>query len=302
MHVRYLTFILCALLQPAVAQINSGNTEGPPDCGRECILTTVVNSNSTCAPTDAPCICGDKVLQLEIQKCVIAGCPVRDQLSTQKYSYELCGVEGRDRRVLVRVIAIVFGLLALVAFVLRCVARLSAYGTRSWGPDDWVMTLTILWYFDAVLYVTCLGLTKVSILLFYLTVFPKRSFRAAAHLLVAGNAAYVAVFGCLMLFQCRPVAGAWRAWDGDPAHAARCIDLNVLGWSGAAANIVLDLATIALPMPELFALSMSRRKKVQIVGMFALGFLWVFLFSPSFPPFQPFLAFSINMSLVAILK
>lgn len=121
--------------------------------------------------------------------------------------------------------------------------------------------------------------------------FPKRSFRAAAHLLVAGNAAYVAVFGCLLLFQCRPVAGAWRAWDGTAANTARCIDLNVIGWSGAAANIVLDVATIALPMPELFALSMSRRKKIQIVGMFALGFLWVspYLQSflvPSFPSFS----------------
>lgn len=56
----------------------------------------------------------------------------------------MCGTEGTDRRVLVRVIAVVFGLLALVAFVLRCVARLSAYGTRSWGPDDWVMTLTMV--------------------------------------------------------------------------------------------------------------------------------------------------------------
>lgn len=133
-----------------------------------------------------------------------------------------------------------------------------------------------LWYFDAVLYVTCLGLTKVSILLFYLTVFPKRSFRLVAHLLIAGNAVYVVVFGCLLLFQCRPVSGAWRAWDTDTAFDggdARCLDLNVIGWSGAVANIVLDVATIALPMPELFALSMSRRKKVQIVGMFALGFL-----------------------------
>ncbi len=117
----------------------------------------------------------------------------------------------------------------------------------------------------------CLSLTKASILLFYLTVFPKRSFRAAARLLIAGNAAYAVVFGCLMLFQCRPVSGAWRAWDD--ADGAQCISINMIGWSGATANIALDLATLALPMPELVALSMSRRKKVQIIGMFALGFL-----------------------------
>lgn len=76
--------------------------------------------------------------------CVHLANSSRLEKATQKYSYELCGVEGEDRTVLIRAIALVFGLLGLVAFMLRCVARLSAYGTRSWGPDDWVMTLTMV--------------------------------------------------------------------------------------------------------------------------------------------------------------
>ncbi|RYP49976.1 hypothetical protein DL768_004411 [Monosporascus sp. mg162] len=248
----FLTLFMCAL-RSAVAQASA---EGPPECGR--------------------------------------------------YSYELCGVEGQDRTTMIWTIAVSFGLLALAAFVLRCIARLSIVSRRSWGPDDWVMTLVMgfamplafisiplsrrglgldiwfveydditqilyLWYFDAVLYVMSLSLTKISILLFYLTVFPKPSFRLWAHALIVANVMYAIVFGCLLAFQCRPVAGAWLAWDGE--YEARCISLNVIGWSGAAANIALDVATLALPMPELFALSMSRRKKVAIIGMFALGFI-----------------------------
>ncbi|RYP16733.1 hypothetical protein DL765_004969 [Monosporascus sp. GIB2] len=248
----FLTLSMCAL-RSAVAQ---ASVEGPPECG--------------------------------------------------KYSYELCGIEGQDRTTMIWTIAVSFGLLALAAFVLRCISRLSVVGRRSWGPDDWVITLVMgfamplafisiplskrglgldiwfvehddvthilyLWYFDAVIYVTSLGLTKVSILLFYLTVFPKRSFRLWAHALIVANVMYAVVFSCLLAFQCRPIAGAWLAWDRE--FEAECISLNVIGWSGAAANIALDVATLALPMPQLFALSMSRRKKVQIIGMFALGFI-----------------------------
>lgn len=64
--------------------------------------------------------------------------------ASQRYSYELCGIEGKDRRTLIWAVAVTFGLLALAAFVLRCVARLSATGTRAWGPDDWAMTLTMV--------------------------------------------------------------------------------------------------------------------------------------------------------------
>ncbi|RYP63124.1 hypothetical protein DL771_009418 [Monosporascus sp. 5C6A] len=296
----FLTLSTCAL-RSAVAQ---ASVEGPPECGLRC--TEASAADSSCAPTDIACLCADRDLEREIEACALLTCSIRDQLATQRHSYELCGVGGEDRTTMIWTIAVSFGLLALVAFVLRCIARLSVVGRRSWGPDDWVMTLVMglamplafisiplsrrglgldiwfvehddithilyLWYFDAVFYVTSLGLTKISILLFYLTVFPKRSFRLWAHALIVANAMYAIVFGCLLAFQCRPVAGAWLAWDGE--YEAQCISLNVIGWSGAAANIALDVATLALPMPELFRLSMSRRKKVQIIGMFALGFI-----------------------------
>ncbi|RYP02425.1 hypothetical protein DL764_005804 [Monosporascus ibericus] len=296
----FLTLLMCAL-RSAVAQ---ASVEGPPECGVRC--TEASAANSSCAPADIACLCADRDLEREIQTCALSTCSVRDQLATQRYSYELCGVDGQDRTTMIWTIAVSFGLLALGAFVLRCIARLSIVGRRSWGPDDWVMTLVMgfamplafisiplskrglgldvwfvehddithilyLWYFDAVLYVTSLSLTKISILLFYLTVFPKPSFRLWAHALIVANVAYAIVFGCLLAFQCRPIAGAWLAWDEE--YEATCISLNVIGWSGAAANIALDVATLALPMPELFALSMSRQKKVQIIGMFALGFI-----------------------------
>lgn len=119
-------------------------------------------------------------------------------------------------------------------------------------------------------YVTSLSLTKISILFFYLKVFPARGFRWCVYVLIVCNVCFAVVFDFLLAFQCDPIAGAWKAWDG--TFPAQCISINVLGWSAAAINIVLDLSVIILPLPELFRLSMSLRKKVQIIMMFAVGF------------------------------
>ncbi len=124
-------------------------------------------------------------------------------------------------------------------------------------------------------YVTSLSLTKVSILFFYLKVFPGRGFRYCVYTLIGLNICYAVVFDLLLAFQCNPIAGAWLSWDG--TYTAKCISINLLGWSAAAINIVLDLCVIILPLPELFRLSMSLRKKVQIIMMFAVGFFVTFV-------------------------
>lgn len=124
-------------------------------------------------------------------------------------------------------------------------------------------------------YITALSLTKVSILFFYLKVFPGRTFRYIVYTLIACNICYAVVFDFLLAFQCHPISGAWLSWDGQ--FDAKCISINLLGWSAAAINIVLDLAVIILPLPELFRLSMSLKKKIQIVMMFAVGFFVTFV-------------------------
>lgn len=125
------------------------------------------------------------------------------------------------------------------------------------------------------LYITSLSVTKVSILFFYLKVFPGQGFRYCVFALIALNVAFAVVYGLLLAFQCRPIAGAWKSWDG--TFDAKCININVIGWSAAAINILLDLAVIVLPLPALFRLSMSWKKKIQIVLMFTVGLFVTFV-------------------------
>ncbi|KAI1386750.1 uncharacterized protein F4822DRAFT_431618 [Hypoxylon trugodes] len=291
--------ILClSALQPALAALN---VTGAPACGLKCMVASI--ANSSCTISNTTCICTNELLQAQITECVTASCSIRDQLGTKKFSFETCGVEGEDRTALVWILAIVFGALGLLAFTLRCMARFM--GPHNWGHDDSVMCVVIclaialavisipltqnglgldmwfvphdhitellrLYYFDEVIYISSLALTKVSILFFYLKVFPKRSFRIVTYVLIGINLLYMLTYDLLLIFQCNPISGAWKFWDGE--FEAKCISINVLGWSAAAINIALDLAVIVLPLPELFHLSLSLRKRLQIIAMFAVGF------------------------------
>lgn len=114
-------------------------------------------------------------------------------------------------------------------------------------------------------------MTKISILFFYLRIFPKKSFRIATYVVMALNVGYLISFVLISVFQCRPLDAAWLRWDGE--HPAKCNNINAQGWAAAALNMVLDLLTMSLPLRELSKLSMSLRKKAQVMLMFCVGFL-----------------------------
>jgi hypothetical protein len=78
------------------------------------------------------------------------------------------------------------------------------------------------------------------------------------------------IFG--FVFQCRPIRMAWENWDKSHTDAT-CHNINLFGWLSAAINIILDVITIALPLPELFRLVLGRKKKIHIMLMFSVGFL-----------------------------
>jgi hypothetical protein len=76
-----------------------------------------------------------------------------------------------------------------------------------------------------------------------------------------------------MIFQCTPVSFFWNGWTGE--FAGKCININLFSWIRAGVEICIDLAIISLPIPMLVKLQMSWKKKVQILAMFGIGFLYV---------------------------
>ena len=85
-------------------------------------------------------------------------------------------------------------------------------------------------------------------------------------------AAFIAFFFAI-LFHCSPVSFFWMGWDGE--HKGVCVNFNALGWAHGIFNIVMDAWAILLPIPSLWELNMSTKKKIQLVFMFLLGGLYV---------------------------
>ncbi|KAK2000998.1 CFEM domain-containing protein [Colletotrichum falcatum] len=255
-----------------------------PLCGMNCILQ-VTTATGLCPLSNMTCLCTNEQLNQQISLCVHSNCTVRDSLQVQRYSKHTCGAPSRDRTALVWIISTVFLALGLFAFFLRVLSKLLMRG-QAWGHDDWVMVLAVaimiplnglsypisqvalgkdiwnvqpdditqflyIFYWDELLYLGALPATKISILLFYLKVFSKRGIRLGCWILIGLN-------------------GAWRGWDKE--FPTRCSNLNVQSWVAAICNILLDLATLILPLKELYSLSLSVRKKIMVMMMFCVGF------------------------------
>lgn len=112
---------------------------------------------------------------------------------------------------------------------------------------------------------------RLSILCFYLRIFPQRTFKRIIYAIAVGNIVYGITFILVSVFQCIPVQAAWTRWDG--TVLAKCVDANALGWTSAGINIALDSIILILPLPGLTKLVMSWRQKIHILLIFGLGLL-----------------------------
>ncbi|KAK0661329.1 hypothetical protein DIS24_g2528 [Lasiodiplodia hormozganensis] len=300
-----LFWLLVLILSPllALAQSNplASVLEALPACGRTCLMYGV--QQSECSPTNVTCICTDVALKKYVEGCAMAECTIKQALFTKNVTLSSCGAEHRDRTKHVSYIGVGGAIIALIAIVMRLLARLPALG-GDFGWDDAVMLLTLpvmiplsslsvvladsglgkdmwtvtpkdithilyIYYFDESLYITCLSLVKISICCFYLRIFPDRRFRIYVYIVIFFCASYAITFVTAVSLQCKPINLAWKHWDGE--HHGSCISMNALGWSSAAANIALDIVVITLPLPQVLKLVLSARKKFHVMCMFSVG-------------------------------
>ncbi|KAF2089794.1 hypothetical protein K490DRAFT_62671 [Saccharata proteae CBS 121410] len=274
-----------------------------PHCGLECLEAGILQS--TCSATNATCICTNEPLNAEVELCVSSSCSVENALTTKNITQTACGATPRDRSTEVSYVGVVGGAIALLAVVLRVIARLPCMG-GGFGLDDYVLLATLIpmipltilsvfladfglgkdmwtvpfkditkilyyYYWDEGLYLSSLALTKISICCFYLRIFPQQRFRIFVYICMACCAIYGVSFVVAVWLQCSPLNLAWTAWS-EPGLKAKCVNVNALGWTSASFNIALDLFVISLPMPQLLKLALSWRKKIHVMIMFGVGF------------------------------
>lgn len=114
-----------------------------------------------------------------------------------------------------------------------------------------------------------LAVLKLTLLLFYLRIFPSQKLRWLLWGTVAFDVLFGASFVIAVLAQCTPIDFFWFRWDGE--HQGHCVNINAIGWSNAAISIALDLWMLALPLSQLRALRLHWKKKVAVALMFVVG-------------------------------
>ena len=145
------------------------------------------------------------------------------------------------------------------------------------GKDIWTLSseriTNVLRYFYimAIIYFVITSLVKISIVSFYLRVFPSRGVQR----LLWATIVFIALWGIAYVFaaafQCTPVRYFWTQWDG--LHEGQCLDKTAIAWSNAAINIALDFWILAIPLWQLRGLQLHWKKKVGVALMFCVGTL-----------------------------
>lgn len=115
--------------------------------------------------------------------------------------------------------------------------------------------------------------TKLSMLFFYNRIFSPHCVSTPTIVVGALCLGYGITFAFGTIFECSPIPFAWQNWDGE--REGRCVNINAMVWANAAVNIVLDIVIISMPILQLLKLSMSRKRKMYILMMFSVGFLYV---------------------------
>lgn len=137
-----------------------------------------------------------------------------------------------------------------------------------------------IYFWDELIYLSVLPMTKISICCFYLRIFPDKRFRMITYFVIGLNVAYLIAFVLISVFQCRPLPGAWLHWDGEGNY--QCNHINAQGWAAAIINMTLDIIVMALPLRQLYHLNLSWRKRSYVICMFSLGILYVMLRSDDY--------------------
>lgn len=132
-----------------------------------------------------------------------------------------------------------------------------------------MLTGAKIYFADELMYITIISLTKVTILCFYLRVFPERKFRIWVFCTMGATILYMLAFLIVSAFQCWPISYAWTHWDGE--HHGRCQNVNAQGWAAAVINIVIDIVILVLPLRLIPKLNLHWKKKLQVSIMLSVG-------------------------------
>ena len=154
---------------------------------------------------------------------------------------------------------------------------LTLSGEDGLGKDIWTVPFDNItafvrsFFIMEILYFGQITLLKLSLLFFYLRIFPGTNVRRLLWGTVVFNCLFGAAFVVAAIVQCSPIPYYWLRWDGE--HQGTCVDINALSWSNAGISIGLDVFMLVVPIWQLSGLKMHWKKKIGVGAMFLVGTL-----------------------------
>jgi hypothetical protein len=138
-------------------------------------------------------------------------------------------------------------------------------------PFDRITDFVRYLYALEVLYFLQIALIKLTLLFFFLRIFPKPIIRRLIWATIAFNGLWGLSFTITAIVQCQPISFYWTSWDKE--GPGKCVNINALAWTNAIISIALDIWMLILPLYEVFQLQLSWRKKINVSFMFFVGTL-----------------------------
>ncbi|KAK2745694.1 hypothetical protein FQN57_003591 [Myotisia sp. PD_48] len=198
-----------------------------------------------------------------------------------RYNPPASGLDSH-RELAYYIVTIVFVFLAIVAVTLRIIFAISfavnsliSVHPGSVGmhlkdvlalpPESLVVTLKTF-FAAAFVWITATSLVKLSILHFYIGIFPKPAFRWAAYIIAVLTILFWISYIVTGFVVCRPLNYHWNRRI--PGHCANVIAQEI---GSASVNLALDLFIVVLPMPVPWSLRMRLKKKILLSGVLSLG-------------------------------
>ncbi|KAL6354950.1 hypothetical protein LRP88_12308 [Fusarium phalaenopsidis] len=232
-----------------------------PQCAGSCLGDAI--SKSDCDSADVKCVCTNEKVIPVASVCIAGGCTVKESLI-------------RDKTSLFINVTIILGTFSGISILLRIGSKILITNS-DFGLDDLFIVLTLIfgipstamnihgtaghgegrdiwtlefdqitkfgfffWLLE-VFYFAQVSLLKMSLLFFYLRIFP-----GPAQKLLWGTVIFNAIYG----------------------YSA---NVNAIGWANAAISISLDIWMLAIPMWYLRNLKLHWKKKIGVAAMFIVG-------------------------------
>ncbi|KAI1139363.1 hypothetical protein F5Y05DRAFT_412463 [Hypoxylon sp. FL0543] len=116
-------------------------------------------------------------------------------------------------------------------------------------------------------YAYAMAFVKLSILRLYGSIFTSRQFNCCLWAIAAIMIAWALSCGLSAVFQCRPISHMW-----DPLVEEQfCINYGISLLVSGVINIATDLTILAMPIPMVLRLHVSKQKKWLLIFTFAMG-------------------------------